>query len=92
MPRRLASRFAQATTLGCSRIDTGVYLSAPFGGRPRLARTSPARPRSPNEQPRAPRRSLTALAVRLVRIEEGRQMQDFIAEALREYLRARLRP
>jgi len=30
--------------------------------------------------------------VRLVCIEEGRQMQDFIAEALREHLRARLRP
>ena len=32
------------------------------------------------------------LRVRLACVEQGRQVQAFITEALREYLRARLRP
>jgi hypothetical protein len=35
-PRRLASCFAQAKAWGCRRMDTGQYLSRPFGGLPIL--------------------------------------------------------
>src|SRR5436309_6236703 len=76
MPRRFACRFAQATTLGCSRMDTGMYLSVPLGGRPRLARGFPSLAAI------ADRAAFTSSSVTRRARSKGNSLRFFIASPL----------
>lgn len=87
--RRPAELGAQvAPSLACTAVR--VYTrSRRVGTRRRRPKREPTEPLA-QLTTRVPRQ--LRLRVRLVCIEQDREMQEFIAEALREYLRARLRP